>query len=147
MLKSLCNDYSLGFIDNGNIRRNHLNSSGLHLNMQGTAALANNFLDYIDAWLGNSVHNHIDYKCVSSKSRIIIPNSHSTERILDLNVNNCIDLPIEICDKSENSISRQHFLDPNVSRNVANTNSFSSFEANIDESEIRDSVLAYATAA
>ena len=62
-------------------------------------------------------------------------------------MNNCIDLPIEICDKSENSISRQHFLDPNVSRNVANTNSFSSFEANIDESEIRDSVLAYATAA
>ena len=49
LLKSLCNDYSLGFIDNGNIRRNHLNSSGLHLNMQGTAALANNFLDYIDA--------------------------------------------------------------------------------------------------
>ena len=49
LVKSLCSENSLGYIDNGIIQKKHLNGSGIHLNMDGTAALAINFLDAIDA--------------------------------------------------------------------------------------------------
>lgn len=44
-----CNERNLFYIDNTNIiARKHLNSSGVHLNLNGTAQLANNFLDCIN---------------------------------------------------------------------------------------------------
>ena len=40
-----CERLRLGFIDNSNIDpESHLNGSGLHLNMEGTIILANNFI-------------------------------------------------------------------------------------------------------
>ena len=48
IIKSLCSDNHLGFINNDNITGNHLNNSGLHLNESGTAALARNFLRHIN---------------------------------------------------------------------------------------------------
>ena len=48
-LKTKCNIYSLGFMDNSNIMINkHLNGSGVHLNYNGTIALANNCLKAIN---------------------------------------------------------------------------------------------------
>ena len=48
-LKIKCAKYALGFIRNSNILVDkHLNGSGLHLNQQGTVALANNFLKIIN---------------------------------------------------------------------------------------------------
>ena len=47
-LKTKCENRGFGFINNKNIHaRKHLNGSGLHLNFNGTIALANNFLDFI----------------------------------------------------------------------------------------------------
>ena len=48
ILINLCSLYSFNFINSNTISKaNHLNSSGLHLNMKGTFALANNILDAI----------------------------------------------------------------------------------------------------
>ena len=49
ILSYKCTDSNLGFIDNSNITKQHLNGSGVHLNFQGTVALANNFLRIINA--------------------------------------------------------------------------------------------------
>ena len=49
ILSLKCTNAKLGFIDNSNITKQHLNGSGLHLNFQGTLALANNFLRTINA--------------------------------------------------------------------------------------------------
>ena len=44
-LERECERMRLGFIDNSNIDpESHLNGSGLHLNMEGTIILANNFI-------------------------------------------------------------------------------------------------------
>ena len=44
-LERECERMRLGFIDNSNIDPDlHLNGSGLHLNMEGTIMLANNFI-------------------------------------------------------------------------------------------------------
>ena len=48
-LKSLCDTHSLGFIDNSNITKYHVNGSGIHLTEQGTVELAVNFLRHINA--------------------------------------------------------------------------------------------------
>ena len=45
LLKIKCAKNNYFYIDNGNISNIHLNGSGLHLNSNGTFALANNFLD------------------------------------------------------------------------------------------------------
>ena len=43
-----CNKLSMHFIDNSNIdAADHLNGSGLHLNFQGTVALARNFINSV----------------------------------------------------------------------------------------------------
>ena len=47
-LSSKCSELGLGFIDNHHISTNHLNGSGLHLNFNGTIALARNFLRSIN---------------------------------------------------------------------------------------------------
>ena len=46
-LKSLCSKNSIGYIDNNLITDKHLNGSGIHLNYNGTALLANNFIKSI----------------------------------------------------------------------------------------------------
>jgi hypothetical protein len=46
-LKSLCSKNSIGYIDNNLITEKHLNGSGIHLNYNGTALLANNFINSI----------------------------------------------------------------------------------------------------
>ena len=48
ILISKCVDAEIGFIDNSNITYQHLNGSGLHLNFQGTALLARNFIQTIN---------------------------------------------------------------------------------------------------
>lgn len=47
ILKSFANDRNWGFIDNSKISRNYLNNKGLHLNANGTAALAKNITSYL----------------------------------------------------------------------------------------------------
>ena len=48
MVKAECKKYDIYFIDNGNVNADkHLNGSKLHLNYQGTIALAKNFIDSI----------------------------------------------------------------------------------------------------
>ena len=42
-LKSKCEERNIGFIDNSNINKYHLNRSRLHLNAKGTTILAKNF--------------------------------------------------------------------------------------------------------
>ena len=46
-LKSLCSQNCIGYIDNNGITDKHLNGSGIHLNYNGTALLASNFIDSI----------------------------------------------------------------------------------------------------
>ena len=46
-LQAECQRYNLYYIDHSNISNKHLNGSGLHLNFNGTVALANNFLSSI----------------------------------------------------------------------------------------------------
>ena len=46
-LKVKCLQYELGYIDNSNVTKEHLNQGGLHLNFKGTLALAKNFMAYI----------------------------------------------------------------------------------------------------
>ena len=46
-LKIKCSNLGIGYIDNGNIIKNHLNKSGIHLNMQGTITLAKSFMEAI----------------------------------------------------------------------------------------------------
>ena len=46
-LKVKCSQYALGFIDNSNVTKVHLNNSGLHLNFKGTIVLAKNFMAHI----------------------------------------------------------------------------------------------------
>ena len=41
------NACNLGFIDNANISKNHLNNSNLHLTARGAKHLAKNILDFI----------------------------------------------------------------------------------------------------
>ena len=48
VLEADCKRYGLCFIDNRNISTTqHLNGGGLHLNYQGTAVLASNFVNHI----------------------------------------------------------------------------------------------------
>ena len=48
-LKIKCSTYGLAFLNNLNIvPKKHLNGSGVHLNYNGTVALANNFLKIIN---------------------------------------------------------------------------------------------------
>lgn len=42
-LKAKCEERNIGYIDNSNIGKFHLNRSKLHLNAKGTATLAKNF--------------------------------------------------------------------------------------------------------
>lgn len=39
-LKEICGERNIGFVDNGNINRYHLNKSKLHLNNKGSALMA-----------------------------------------------------------------------------------------------------------
>ena len=49
LLKIKCSEKSIMYCDNSNIsKRYHLNASGLHLNTNGTTALANNFLKHLN---------------------------------------------------------------------------------------------------
>lgn len=47
ILKSFAKDRNWGFIDNSRISKNYLNNKGLHLNANGTAALAKNIISYL----------------------------------------------------------------------------------------------------
>ena len=48
LFNSLCTVYNFNFIENCNIsRERHLNTGGLHLNIKGIYALANNLLEAI----------------------------------------------------------------------------------------------------
>ena len=49
VLKSLCDENDLGYIDNSNITCRNLNYSGLHLSQSGAALLARNFLRHVNA--------------------------------------------------------------------------------------------------
>ena len=42
-LKNYCNQKSIDFIDNGNLKEEHLGQKELHLNKKGNSILANNF--------------------------------------------------------------------------------------------------------
>ena len=46
-LISLCSTYNFNFIDNSNINVNHLNTSGWHLNYNGTYVLGGNLVNAI----------------------------------------------------------------------------------------------------
>ena len=47
LLKSLCSENRVGYIDNSAITNKHLNGSGIHLNYNGTSLLAMNFIKEI----------------------------------------------------------------------------------------------------
>ena len=47
ILKSICDENDLGYIDNSNISSKNLNYSGLHLAQSGTILLVQNYLRYI----------------------------------------------------------------------------------------------------
>ena len=49
MLKERCDRYGFVFVDNSNISLNHLHQDGVHLNLEGTGIMANNFLQCLDA--------------------------------------------------------------------------------------------------
>jgi hypothetical protein len=49
ILKSSCLEKKLGFLDNGNISRSHLNIRGLHLNREGNALLQANILHFLSS--------------------------------------------------------------------------------------------------
>lgn len=49
ILKSGCLKKKLGFLDNGNISRSHLNGRGLHLNREGSALLQANILHFLSS--------------------------------------------------------------------------------------------------
>ena len=49
LLKSNCISHDLGFLDNSNIDRSHLNYRGLHLNRDGSALLQNNIANILKA--------------------------------------------------------------------------------------------------
>ncbi|XP_028415956.1 uncharacterized protein LOC114539518 [Dendronephthya gigantea] len=46
LLSNLCEESNWYFIDHSNINTRHLNGSGLHLNRQGTALLAKNYINF-----------------------------------------------------------------------------------------------------
>ena len=46
-LSSSCHERNIGFINNDNINKHHLNNSKLHLNRKGSSLLARNFNDVI----------------------------------------------------------------------------------------------------
>lgn len=46
LLSNLCEEANWYFIRHDNIDNKHLNGSGLHLNRQGTAILAKNYIDF-----------------------------------------------------------------------------------------------------
>ena len=48
-LKNICNQNSIDYIDNSNLRDSHLSRDGLHLNFKGTLALGDNFVNAITA--------------------------------------------------------------------------------------------------
>ena len=47
LVELTCHRESWGFIKHSNIKKSHLNQSGLHLNRRGTAVLAENFKHYV----------------------------------------------------------------------------------------------------
>ena len=46
-LKNYCNQKNIDFIDNGNLKEEHLGQKKLHLNKKGNSILANNFLKFL----------------------------------------------------------------------------------------------------
>ena len=46
LLLNLCEEFNWYFISHSNINTKHLNGSGLHLNRQGTATLAKNYINF-----------------------------------------------------------------------------------------------------
>ena len=46
-MREFCNKHKAGFIDNSNIKDNHISLKGLHLNQSGKARLAINFKEYL----------------------------------------------------------------------------------------------------
>ena len=47
LLKLKCTKLNIPFINNENINKQHLNKSGLHLNLKGTTTLANNYIKFL----------------------------------------------------------------------------------------------------
>ena len=50
LLKNLCLDNGLDFIDNNNVNFKHLGRDGLHINKDGQCRLALNFINYIKSY-------------------------------------------------------------------------------------------------
>ena len=46
-LHKMCNERNIGYVENNNVKKNHLNKSKLHLNSNGTAILVRNFKEVI----------------------------------------------------------------------------------------------------
>ena len=48
LLKTKCDQNNFAFVNNSNIKKKHLNGSGVHLNYSGTVLLADNILKFIN---------------------------------------------------------------------------------------------------
>lgn len=48
LIKRMCNDTNLAYVDNSNIKKVHLNNSGLHLNIEGEKILKKNLINFIN---------------------------------------------------------------------------------------------------
>ena len=48
LLKRMCKDAKIGYVDHSNIKKTHLNNSGLHLNADGEKVLKKNFISFIN---------------------------------------------------------------------------------------------------
>ena len=46
-VKNYCKQRNIDFIDNGNLKEEHLGQEKLHLNKKGNSILANNFVRYL----------------------------------------------------------------------------------------------------
>ena len=46
-MREFCNKHKAGFIDNSNMKENHIGLKGLHLNQSGKARLAINLKEYL----------------------------------------------------------------------------------------------------
>lgn len=61
LLVNLCHKFKWQFIRHANIDTSDLNASGVHLNTQGTAMLAKNYIEFLKNWLDELQPRDIDY--------------------------------------------------------------------------------------
>ena len=54
---------SLTFMENTNITLDHLDSDGIHLSLEGSKVLANNYLDHLNRTYWNDILGAYDFPC------------------------------------------------------------------------------------